>query len=264
MLRHRVLPVLLISQNQLVKTKKFKKPVYIGDPINAVKIFNDKEVDELVLLDITASKIGARPNFSLVEKIASECFMPFTYGGGIQSLDDARRLFSLGVEKISLQSAVFDHPGLVTEIASQFGQQSIVFSLDVVKALSGSLRPLHSAKSRIIKTELADLVTSAQSLGVGEILVTAVHREGTFGGPDLDLIRSISASANVPIVAVGGVRSLDDIRRVVEAGANAVGAGSFFVFAGPHRAVLLTYPKYSALEEALGNLDPKGPGDGRY
>lgn len=255
MLKHRVLPILLLSGNRLVKTREFKNPVYVGDPINAVKIFNDKEVDELILIDIAATKSSSRPNFSLIEKVASECFMPLTYGGGIKSLDDARTLFSLGVEKMSLQSALFDNPNLVKEISSLYGRQSLVFSLDVVRKRLGQFNVKPRKRSHFAKMEVSGLVAQAQKLGVGEILLTSVNREGTFGGPDLSLIRSVASAAQIPVIAHGGVRSLEDIREMVIAGASAVAAGSFFVFSGPHRAVLLTYPRYEDLEWLLGPKD---------
>lgn len=255
MLKHRVLPILLLSENRLVKTRSFKKPVYVGDPINAVKIFNEKEVDELILIDIAASKSGSRPNFSLIEKVATECFMPFTYGGGVKNLDDVQILFSLGVEKISVQSALFDTPNLVKEISVRYGHQSLVFSMDVVRGQLGQLKVRSSPRSPFVRLGVSELVAQAQTLGVGEILLTSVNREGTFSGPDLSLIRSVTSTARIPVIAQGGVSSLEDIRKMVEAGASAVAAGAFFVFSGPHRAVLLTYPNYEDLESLLRTED---------
>lgn len=255
MLKHRVLPILLLAGNRLVKTAGFKKPVYVGDPINAVKIFNDKEVDELILVDIDATKHGSPPNFSLIEKVASECFMPLTYGGGIRDLDDARTLFSLGVEKVSLQHALYSTPHLVRDVSARYGRQSVVFALDVVRKPFGRLAVRMAPRSTRVNSDVTSLVARAQELGVGEILLTSVNREGSFRGPDLDLIRLVASAAQIPVIANGGVSSIDDMRKMISAGASAVAAGAFFVFSGPHRAVLLTYPNYLDLEFLLGNED---------
>lgn len=184
--------------------------------------------------------------------------MPFTYGGGIRTIEDASRLFSLGVEKLSLQTAIFEAPDLVRQVSSQFGQQSIVFSLDVMRNRKGNPHTFLASKDRLLKPDLSELVAEVVSMGVGEILLTAVHKEGTFGGPDLELVRLVTSVSSIPVIAAGGVSSLKDIREMIEAGASAVGAGSFFVFSGPHRAVLLTYPRYTDLESLVGNTDNKG------
>lgn len=249
MLSHRVIPCLLLSQSRggLVKTLKFGKPKYVGDPINAVKIFNEKEVDELMVLDIDATREGRGPDFDLIDQLASECFMPLCYGGGIRDAEDARTLFSLGVEKVSLQSAVARDPGIVRAIATHAGEQAVVVSIDVRKNWLGKPQ-LHSAAG--VKPPFSDwreAVRAAVASGAGEILLNAVDRDGTLAGPDLDLIREASAIASIPLIAVGGIGSLADIRAATDAGASAVAAGAYFVFQGPHRAVLITYPRYDEL-----------------
>jgi len=249
MLTHRVIPCLLLSPSRggLVKTLKFAKPKYVGDPINAVRIFNEKEVDELMVLDIDATREGRGPDFKAIEELASECFMPLCYGGGIRSAEDARTLFSLGVEKVSLQSAFTRNPGIAREIADRAGEQAVVISIDVKRNWMGKPQ-LHSAAG--IKPPFADwrdAVRQAVASGAGEILLNAVDRDGTLSGPDLQLIKEASEIADVPLIATGGISSLADMRAATDAGASAVAAGAYFVFQGPHRAVLITYPRYEEL-----------------
>jgi cyclase len=248
MLRHRVIPVLLLHNNGLVKTTRFKDPRYIGDPINAIRIFNEKEVDELMLLDITSSKDGREPNYDLIEQIASECFMPVAYGGGLRTLEQAKRIYALGVEKICLQSAALDNPGLVTQLAQRFGSQSVMVSIDVKRSWMGRPQLYCAAKERSLDIDWVEWALRLVNLGAGEVLLNAVDKDGTLRGPDLTLIRQLSEVLSVPLIAVGGVSSLDDIKAAVDAGASAVAAGAFFVYHGPHRAVLITYPEYSKLE----------------
>lgn len=254
MLSHRVIPCLLLSQARggLVKTQKFRKPRYVGDPINAVKIFNDKEVDELMLIDIDATREKRGPNFALIEEIAAECFMPLAYGGGIRTADDARTLFNLGVEKVCLQTAAMQDPIIVRAIADRAGQQAVIVSIDVKRNWRGQPR-LHLATGvGTPHRHWQDAVHAAVKAGAGEILFNVVGRDGTLTGVDTDLIREASAIADVPLIAVGGVGSLSDIKAATDAGASAVAAGAYFVFQGPHRAVLITYPRYDDLK-ALWN-----------
>lgn len=247
MLNHRVIPCLLVKDGGIVKTRKFKEAVYLGDPINAVRIFNDKAADELIVLDIGASRAGCGPNFELVEEIAGECFMPLCYGGGIRSVEDAQRLFEIGVEKVSLQSAAFRDPTVVREIAERFGQQSIVVSIDVKRSLLGKHKLFSAcgAKSRLTWQDAARMFVG---FGAGEILLNSVDRDGTMTGMDLRLIEEASALCEVPLVAAGGAGSLNDLKSAVDSGASAVAAGAMFVFQGRHRAVLITYPSYSELQ----------------
>ena len=244
MLRPRVIPCLLLSPSRggLVKTRRFREPKSVGDPINAVRIFNEKEVDELMVLDIDATGEGRGPDFERIEELAGECFMPLCYGGGIRTAEEAKTIFSLGVEKVALQSVFLDDPHVVRQIADHGGEQAVVVSLDVERDWLGRQR-LRGARSRDWRDALKDAVGA----GAGEILLTSVDREGTLGGMDTGLIAEASAMVDVPLIANGGASSLADIQAAVKAGASAVAAGAFFVFHGPHRAVLITYPRYEEL-----------------
>jgi cyclase len=247
MLRPRLIPCLLLEGERLVKTRGFAAPAYVGDPINAIRIFNEKEVDELMVLDIGASRSGSGPNFALIDELASECFIPLTYGGGIRGPEDARRLFAAGVEKLCLQSAFFERPETVREIADFAGAQAVVVSIDVVTDRKGKRRLRSPVLGRAGFETWQEAVKAAERFGAGEILLTDADRDGTFQGLDLGLVSEASALVEVPLIAAGGANSLDGIRRAVEAGASAVAAGAFFVFYGPHRAVLITYPRYEEL-----------------
>lgn len=251
MLKNRVIPCLLLKNGGLVKTQKFTKPTYVGDPINAIRIFNEKEVDELLILDIDASKSKVDPNYKLIEQFAGECFMPLAYGGGIQSIEQARTLFSLGIEKICLQTAALKDLSLIERIAHQFGNQSIMVSVDIKKNWLDHYC-LYSAQhekkiNKNWRAYLMDLVNA----GTGELILNAVDRDGMMQGMDLVLIAEVSKIINIPLIAIGGVGSLVHIKEAIQAGASAVAAGSFFVFHGPHRAVLITYPQYKELVSLL-------------
>jgi cyclase len=247
MLSHRVIPCLLLSPSRggLVKTTRFAKPKYVGDPINAVRIFNEKEVDELMVLDIDATREGRGPDFEAVEELASECFMPLCYGGGVRTAEDAFTLFALGVEKVALQTAAHD-PALIRQIADRAGEQAVVVSIDVKRSWTGK-RQLYSYAGAAPNGDWRAAIKRAVDHGAGEILLNAVDRDGTLSGPDLELIREASRIADVPLIAIGGIASLSDIGSAIDAGASAVAAGAFFVFHGPHRAVLITYPRYEEL-----------------
>ena len=250
MLKSRVIPALLLQNDGLVKTRKFADPIYIGDPLNAIRIFNEKEVDELLLLDISATRSSCGPNFSLIEDFASECFMPLAYGGGISSLEQAERLFRLGVEKVSIQSAARSDLSLVSQIAERYGSQAVIGSVDVTSDWKGSRRLYWSAdesKEKGWREHIGKLIDA----GVGEILLTSVDRDGTMDGLDLKLIAEAADEMAVPLIALGGVGALEHIKEGIQAGADAIAAGSFCVFHGKHRAVLITYPKYDTLEQLL-------------
>jgi cyclase len=249
MLQHRVIPALLLRNSGLVKTTRFKDPKYVGDPINVVRIFNEKEVDELMLLDITASKENRDPNYEIIEEIAGECFMPLAYGGGVRTVGQAQRIFSSGVEKICIQTGALENIHLVRDLADRFGSQSIMVSLDIKRNWFGRAGVLATARGKLLPTEWLRILSDLVSAGAGEILLNAVDKDGTLSGPDLELIRQASQKVDVPLIAVGGVSSLNDIKSAVDAGASAVAAGAFFVYHGPHRAVLITYPRYSELEQ---------------
>ena len=249
MLKSRVIPCLLLKGEGLVKTTRFRKPVYVGDPINTIKIFNEKEVDEIVVLDIGASKDGKPPNFKKIEEITSECFMPMCYGGGIRTLEDAERIFASGVEKISLQTSVLGNFSLIEQVARKFGTSSVVVSVDLKKSWTGGHKIHNTSGSARIPKKWTDFIANAINSGAGEIFLNSVDRDGTMGGMDIGIIEEAATKFSVPLIAAGGVGSLADIKAAKDAGASAVSAGAFFVFHGPHRAVLISYPKYKTLQD---------------
>jgi len=251
MLKHRVIPCLLLRNGGLVKTQKFLHPKYVGDPINAIRIFNQKEVDELLVLDIEASKTGCEPNYELIEEFAGECFMPLCYGGGVRSVDEANRLFSIGVEKISIQTGALDNLDLVSDLASRYGSQSVVVSIDVKKDFFGRHKLYSSATGKTLNQDWIEYLKMLVSAGAGEVLINSVDRDGTLEGMDLSIIKLAASACSVPLIALGGAGSLADIKAAVTAGASAVSVGAFFVYHGPHRAVLITYPKYDELVALL-------------
>ena len=230
MLKHRVIPALLLHDGGLVKTRQFKDAKYVGDPINAIRIFNDKEVDELMVLDISASKEWQQPNYALIEQFAGECFMPICYGGGIRNVEQAHRIFDLGVEKVCLQTAALEDLGLITRLSEQVGSQSVMLSVDVKRNILGKPQLYAAANGKTQSIPWLEFVQKAVAAGAGEVLLNAVDRDGTMKGMDLGLIRQASEALSVPLIAVGGVGSMADIRAAVEAGASAVAAGAFFVF----------------------------------
>jgi cyclase len=206
-------------------------------------------VDELMVLDIVASKEGVEPDYRMIGQFAGECFMPLCYGGGIRTLDQAKRVFDLGVEKICLQSAVFDRPAIVTEIAGLFGSQSVVVSVDVKRDWLRRPGLYESRTGKTLGRDWLDFLRSAVDAGAGEVVLNVVDRDGEMGGYDVELIRKAAEAVSVPLVALGGAGTLDHLRQAVNAGASAVAAGAMFVFYGPHRAVLISYPPYSELEK---------------
>lgn len=251
MLKHRVIPALLLSDGGLVKTRQFKDPKYVGDPINAIRIFNDKEVDELMVLDIVASKRKQEPDYTAIELFAGECFMPLCYGGGVRTIEQAARIFDLGVEKISLQSSALLDFQLVSDIANRFGSQSVVVSIDIKNNWLGRPHLYQSNNGKLLKQNWITFAQNAVAAGAGEILINAVDRDGEMCGYDINLIKQAANAVSVPVIALGGARNLQDFKQAVDAGASAVAAGAMFVFHGPHRAVLITYPSYSELEKHL-------------
>jgi cyclase len=250
MLSYRVIPVLLLQNKGLVKTKQFKNPVYVGDPINAIRIFNEKEVDELVFLDIDASKLRKKPDFKLIGNIASECFMPLGYGGGITEIDDIKRLFQIGVEKIILNTVALSNPKIVSEAARLAGNQSVVVSIDVKKNWTGK-RKVYSHSNEMVQNEQPlEFALHMQEMGAGEIILNSVNNDGMMNGYDLELIRQFSSKLEIPVVACGGAGSYEHFKQAIhEAGASAVAAGSMFVFHGPLRGVLINYPNQAKLKQ---------------
>ena len=241
MIRTRVIPVLLLQNHQLVKTTQFKNPKYIGDCINALKIFNEKGADELAVLDINAS-IKKTPDFKFIEQLVGECFMPLAYGGGIQTIEQAQQLFSIGIEKIILGASAHETPTLVTALANQFGSQSVVISVDVKKDWLGRAH-VHIQNGKK-NTGVDPLVYAKrmEELGAGELIIQSIDRDGVGKGYDLELIEHVAPDLKIPIVALGGAGNITDFAKAKQAGASAVAAGSLFVFKGPHKAVLISYP----------------------
>jgi len=248
--RTRVIPCLLLSGSGLVKTRKFKDPVYIGDPVNAVRIFNEKEVDELIVLDIGASKERRDPNYELIAEIAGECFMPMAYGGGVRSFEQVRRLIRSGVEKIVVNTAALESTSIITEVAGKFGSQSVVAAVDVKRSLLGGYKVMKKSGTVDAGVKLENYLHHLQAAGVGEILINSVDRDGTMAGYDIELLRIVKKHIDVPLVASGGAGTLEHLKEaILDGGASAVAAGSMFVFHGRHRAVLINYP-----DEATRNL----------
>lgn len=243
MLRPRIIPSLLIHDNGLVKTVNFKNPKYVGDPINAVKIFNEKAVDELAVFDIDATVLGKEPNYSLIERLASQSMMPLCYGGGVKTVEQAQRIFSLGIEKIALSSAVLQYPKLITEISDRVGAQSVIVVLDVKKKLLGGYEVYTHNGKKATGINPFKFVEEAQKLGAGEIVINSIDKDGVMKGYDLDLIAKVREKISLPMTVLGGAGSLQDIEKVIDQhGVIGVAAGSLFVFKGPYKAVLINYP----------------------
>ena len=240
MLKTRVIPCLLLKDLGLVKTVKFDNSKYVGDPINAVKIFNEKEVDELIFLDITATSEKRKPNFELLSRIASEAFMPFSYGGGLRDIEDIRKVLKIGIEKVIINTYACENTRFIKEVADEFGSQSIVVAIDVKKEDSGYKVFINSGKTRA-EREPVEYAIEMEKMGAGEIFLNSIDRDGTMEGYDLNLIKMVSRAVNMPVIASGGAGKTEDFKNAVEAGASAVSAGSMFVFYGRNKAVLINY-----------------------
>lgn len=251
MLSARLIPCLLLKGSGCVKTRRFKSPTYLGDPINIVRIFNDREVDELIVLDIDATHEGRRPRFDLLADLATECFMPLCYGGGVRSLQDMEQLFAVGIEKVAINTEAVLNPMFVESAARRFGSQSVVVSID---AKTDWLRRRRVASHGGRRTRALDPVEHARAMeehGAGELLLNSVERDGVMRGYDLALIGDVTAATDVPVIACGGAGCLEDVARALRAGATAAAAGSLFSFAGPNRAVLINYPDRPDIEAIL-------------
>ena len=243
MLYPRIIPCLLVKNKGLVKTIKFKDPKYIGDPINAVKIFNEKEVDELIVLDIDATVDNREPDYKMIANLANECRMPLCYGGGIKTSQQAQQILSLGVEKIALSSVALEKPQIIREIAKQVGSQSVVVVFDIKKKMLGGYEVFTNNAKNKVKLDLMEYVAKVQQLGVGEIIINSIDNDGIMKGYDFNLIDKIKAEVNTPITILGGAGSIDDIRKAIQRyGIIGSAAGSLFVFKGKYRAVLINYP----------------------
>lgn len=258
MLRYRIIPTLLVYERGLYKTVRYstKKGKYVGDPINAIKIFNDKGADELIVLDICASKQNRGPDYSLLKDIATECFMPVGYGGGITTVEQIKKVFQLGFEKVILNTALLEDLALLENASKIFGAQSIVAAVDIKKNIFGKYKVYNSARKKLTKLDVKRYLKRLEEGGAGELYITSVDRDGTFEGYDIELMKEVSADVRLPVVINGGARDISDFSLAIKkCGVSAVSAGSMFVFNGPHKAVLITYPEYEKLESKLGMDD---------
>lgn len=246
---NRVIPCLLLQDGGLVKTRRFGRPRYVGDPINAIRIFNDKYVDELVFLDITATREGHEPDYDLIARIAGECFMPLCYGGGIRTLQQARRIVALGVEKIALNSSAIEDVALISQLSQEIGASSVVGAIDVKRDWLGRQRVYHPGRRRVTKLDPVEHARALVRAGAGELLINNVDNDGEGQGYDIALVTAVTSAVNVPVIVCGGAGSLAHMKNAIDAGASGVAAGSMFVFYGPHRAVLINYPDYAAVRQ---------------
>jgi len=243
MLRPRIIPSLLIQDNGLVKTVNFKNPKYVGDPINAVKIFNEKSVDELAIFDIDATVKDHDPNYSLIERIANQSRMPLCYGGGVKTVEQAQRIFGLGIEKIALSSAVLQNPRLISAIADRVGAQSVIVVLDVKKKMFGGYEVYTHNGKKGTGINPFQFIQEAQKLGAGEIVINSIDQDGVMKGYDFGLIDKAREQTSLPMTVLGGAGSLEDIKKVIDKHKIiGVAAGSLFVFKGVYKAVLINYP----------------------
>ncbi len=252
MIRPRVIPALLLQGQGLVKTVKFKDPTYLGDPINIVRIFNDKEVDELVFLDITATKEDRPPSFEMLANITSECFMPLGYGGGIRSMSDVQKLLGIGIEKVILNTSAVEDPALVRSAADFAGSSSVVISMDVKKNFLGKYEIHTQSGKKSTGLDPVRYAVEMEKQGAGELFINSIDRDGTMQGYDLDLIKRVADAVSIPVVACGGAGRLQDLADAINiGGASAAAAGSLFVFQGPLRGVLISYPSQDDLKRFL-------------
>ncbi|MFZ1752684.1 MAG: AglZ/HisF2 family acetamidino modification protein [Caldilineaceae bacterium] len=252
MLRTRIIPVLLLRDESLVKTVRFKKFTYVGDPCNTVRIFNELEVDELIFLDITATREKRPPNLRVLADIANECFMPLGYGGGIRSLEDAKRVFDIGFEKIAINSSAIEQPQLISQLAAHYGNQAVIVSIDVKKDLWHRPQVFAHAGVSIAVRDPVEWAQEVEARGAGEILLTSVDQEGTWDGFDLEMIRRVTDVVNVPVIAHGGAGCVADIGAAVKQGnASAVALGSMIVFQKKGMGVLVNFPDQHQLAEIL-------------
>lgn len=243
MLRPRIIPCLLIRNKGLVKTVQFLPYKYVGDPINAVKIFNEKESDELIIFDIDATKNDSKPDFSLIQKIAAECRMPLCYGGGIKTVEQAKKIIGLGVEKIAISSAAISNPNLITEIANEIGSQSVVVVLDVKRSLLGKYEVYTHNGMQKAGYSLIEAAQQAEKFGAGELVINSIDLDGKMTGYDLKLAYMVREAVDVPTTFLGGAGSLEDITSLIQiCGVVGAAAGSLFVFKGVYKAVLINYP----------------------
>ncbi len=253
MLYPRIIPCLLVHNKGLVKTVKFSEPKYVGDPINAVKIFNEKEVDELMVVDIDASVENREPYYKMIENLAAECRMPLCYGGGIKTVEQAQRIFSLGVEKIAISSIALQNPSFIRQLAERVGNQSVIIVLDIKKKTFGSRYEIwtHNA-SKNTGRDPVEFAKQCEALGAGEIIINSIDNDGIMKGYDLTLIDKVRESISLPLTVLGGAGTLDDIGKLIKKhGIIGAAAGSLFVFKGKYKAVLINYPNRDEKESLI-------------
>lgn len=248
MLLKRVIPVLLLQNDGLVKTKQFSHPQYIGDPINAVKIFNEKEVDELVVLDIDATRMNRKPNFNLIREIASECFMPLAYGGGITTMDDVNTLIKSGVEKVILNTSIYKNPNFIKEVSDSIGASSTVVCIDYTLDGNGNATIFSNNGSKKQEHKLEEWIPRAEQLGAGEILLQHIDGDGMYSGYDLETAKKVSAMCHLPIIICGGASQIGDFKKAFELNINGAAAGSLFVYYTKKRGILINYPDQEELK----------------
>jgi len=263
-LRPRIIPCLLVHNGGLVKTVRFKEPKYVGDPINAVKIFNEKEADELIVLDIDATATRSEPNFKLIGHLAAECRMPLCYGGGVRTVQQAKKIVDLGVEKVAISAAAVADPQLIVGISDEIGRQSVVVVLDVRKSAAGDRYTVFTHNGSVdTKRDAFELAAQAEAKGAGEVVVNSIDNDGAMKGYDIELARRVREKLGIPMSLLGGAGSLKDIEKLVGAcGVVGAAAGSLFVFKGPYRAVLISYPDASAKEPILRACLARDAGSG--
>ncbi len=250
MLRPRIIPSLLVHDKGLVKTVKFKNPKYVGDPINAVKIFNEKEVDELAVFDIDATVLGREPDYSLIEKLANQSRMPICYGGGVKTVEQAQKIFALGIEKIALSSSVLNDPRLISKISERVGSQSVIVVLDIKKKLLGGYEIYTHNGKKSTGINPITFAVKAQELGAGEIIINSIDQDGMMKGFDMSIISKIREITTIPFTVLGGAGNINDIKKVIQKhGIIGVAAGSLFVFKGKYKAVLINYPDRNIKEQ---------------
>lgn len=255
MLRPRIIPCLLIQNKGLVKTVKFKDPKYVGDPINAVRIFNEKEVDEIMVLEIDATSSNQEPDYKMIEHLAAECRMPLCYGGGIKTVEQAQRIFSLGVEKVAISSAAINNPGLIREISSRVGNQSMVIVLDVKKGKNNKYEIWTNNGTTFSGKEMVSFAREVEELGAGEIVINSIDHDGVMKGYNIEMIDQVRSQVHLPITVLGGAGKLEDIKQLIDHfGIIGASAGSLFVFKGVFKAVLINYPSREIKTELVSNV----------
>jgi imidazole glycerol-phosphate synthase subunit HisF len=249
---NRVIPVLLLMGNGIYKTVRFESPKYIGDPINAVKIFNEKEVDELILIDIIATSDSRKINYDLINNIASEAFMPICYGGGINRIDQINKLLKIGIEKVSINTQAINDISFIKDSAENFGSSTIVVSIDIRKNIFGKFMVYTNRGTKNTGLDPIEFANDLENMGAGELLITSINQEGTLKGYEINILKKITEQVGIPVIANGGGGGLKDMNKVIsEANVSAVSAGSMFVYYGKHKAVLINYPDRFSIENLI-------------